>query len=966
MSTALESTGMSTPATESAPVGMIVTGDYLVVISNYIRRLSRAIIIFREHHWLHTVDGRRPTKLPTSERNPIMSDPVKKIIFFDLETSGLGLSPFGGQLPSQSLSGHNDADQILSAYFIVADERGEILERMNIILGTRGDIVPKADSLAITGMRVQGRKGLSEAKAAMKIKALFVRHGGINSIVAGHNSEIFDIPRLRSLLTRNGVDPAAIPRASVDTRTEATRAWIKAVKPEPGRALESGSESDSMTLAAACKRHGVPFVKEEAHDAKYDTEATVKLWQALGRPLSSRHQVFDSPYEIEKRVGKSIKFNVVEFGSFKEKKMTFKEKNLTVIGCGISSVETAMGLKHLTDTFLINNETVDPSFGATLQRHVKAKAVLSKTEGPEADKAAEEFESTRAQILSMVSKEGVLTKRGFNSAVQYYDGADAVSESSLFDKRRIDGLDPTTELSNLLRDTVLIESEEKVKQAAQSLYSRYEEQFKDLLPLSSKIDGPLHPVTPLGDHGISMIPGLASHMGNMPIVDRRRYMLSIVKDQGLGWAGNLLEMTEKYGARNNVPGYEDTRLALIDSQLPAVLDVKVAEWTIDELFPKAGEQKNFKASDVSLITARSNGSVVQVLMHKRGGSISTFFIRYPEPEPKHSGPTAGVSIPMSLSITHMSEEIQAWPVGLSKTGAETLARAISREALVPADRSFDSYKKLLEGRLAYEMSKPSESRNQPLIDALQETFDLLGESPEALARQMRAISFMTEDEHDAAFGEPTLPNNPSEDEFMLAAYDDLRSDFLDATVRKTLASNETPKDHSLISDTSTESDTPSMSTGPDSNNFTRLSLFQCKVCLRTVKSRTSIEGIGPKCAKKLRNFIENPMVIASPDINKRTIGDIEESFKTNGDARRYPIMLVSVGDKSFVADVVEKLEDGSLLMINLTRLANTAGTKKRYTKISSTASKVTAAFVGDLGIVVGAPDLRVIKVFGES
>jgi len=100
-------------------------------------------------------------------------------------------------------------------------------------------------------------------------------------------------------------------------------------------------------------------------------------------------------------------------------------------------------------------------------------------------------------------------------------------------------------------------------------------------------------------------------------------------------------------------------------------------------------------------------------------------------------------------------------------------------------------------------------------------------------------------------------------------------------------------------------------------------------------------------------------------VGARPISDIERAYKTNGDARRYPIMLVRSQGATFVADVVEKLSDGSFLMIDWTRLAKIAGTKKDYQKNSPTKRASIASFVGELGIVAGGADLEVIKVFGE-
>ena len=205
-----------------------------------------------------------------------MSKTGKKIIFFDIETSGLGKSPFGEYLSPGGLVGERDADQILSAYFIVTDDQGTILERMNVILGSRGDVVPKMDAIAINGLNPQKRRGLSEAAAAAKIRALLVRHGGINAVIAGHNSDSFDIPRLRSLLVRNGIDKAVIPKNSIDTMTESKRDWIKTNAPVDGQKLDSHYTNDSMSLASSCLRHDIPFSKAEAHDGRYDVEATVK------------------------------------------------------------------------------------------------------------------------------------------------------------------------------------------------------------------------------------------------------------------------------------------------------------------------------------------------------------------------------------------------------------------------------------------------------------------------------------------------------------------------------------------------------------------------------------------------------------------------------------------------------------------------------------------------------------------
>jgi hypothetical protein len=216
-------------------------------------------------------------------------------------------------------------------------------------------------------------------------------------------------------------------------------------------------------------------------------------------------------------------------------------------------------------------------------------------------------------------------------------------------------------------------------------------------------------------------------------------------------------------------------------------------------------------------------------------------------------------------------------------------------------------------------------------------------------------------EHDGLYGEQ-VPGMPSEDESMLLAYDDVRAEFLQVHGKVLLPSvSGVPHENEASNEAP-----PAVAAGSAVYSLNPAPSYQCKICSRDIKSRRSVAGIGPKCAQKLRHFIERPMVVATAATAERQIADIESSYKTNGDARKYPIMLVRTNEETFVADVVEKKADGSFLMINLSRLAKKAGTKKDYKKQSSYKTAADKSFFQDLGLVVTDGNVKILKVFGEE
>jgi hypothetical protein len=471
-------------------------------------------------------------------------------------------------------------------------------------------------------------------------------------------------------------------------------------------------------------------------------------------------------------------------------------------------------------------------------------------------------------------------------------------------------------------------------------------------------------------------------------------MLETMEDRGYGWAGNLLEMVEKFGARNAVPGYETARLEIIHSQLPRTWMTASTTLTVETLFPGPKEQMSLKESGVKSLFFSADGTTLSLTLHRDDGTSMIMQIPYPK---TGRGEDDGSPLRANLTQKFISESLIGLGLDVNKTGAERIAKALGQDIIsaVPADRSYDAYKALLQHRRSLEMDRPEESRNEKLMAGLDDSLQILGQDYDQFIINTTPTCDMTSDEHDALYGETHVgPGSP--DEMMLEVYDDLRSDFLDATVRVPLEPMSANEPHEAKTDDEVglgqigPSDfTEARPSGPDrpaalaqdaqgaqdaqdaqgtaspSRQAQGSSFFVCKVCSRAVKSRTSVAGIGPKCAAKLRRFIENPLSVSTSMTGARPITDIEREYKTNGDARRYPIMLVRSQGATFVADVVEKLSDGSFLMIDWTRLAKIAGTKKDYQKNSPTKRATVASFVGELGIVAGGSDLEVIKVFGE-
>lgn len=89
--------------------------------------------------------------------------------------------------------------------------------------------------------------------------------------LVGHNIVSFDIPKVQSALSRNGHDP--LPRSPMVDTLRLAR-WKQ---PNPG----VPSKEWRHTLEHACRRAGVAFDTDKAHDASYDVDRSQALFAAL-------------------------------------------------------------------------------------------------------------------------------------------------------------------------------------------------------------------------------------------------------------------------------------------------------------------------------------------------------------------------------------------------------------------------------------------------------------------------------------------------------------------------------------------------------------------------------------------------------------------------------------------------------------------------------------------------------------
>jgi len=854
-----------------------------------------------------------------------MSQKPPVTIFFDFETSGLGKMPFETEVsPDNIFFGRSDVDQILSAYFMAVDDRGQVIERMRLEFANRGDVVPKPGAIKTNRIPIIGRRGIAESDGARKIVDFIERHGGKRATLAGHNVVKFDIPIMRQLLINNGYNPRKhLPENVVDTFIEAKREWLGKHKPSHGHVLDNQSPSDGMNLESVCRRLGIRFDKAEAHGARYDVERSLAVWQKLGTPKTSISGAVDNPYDLERKYsGKSLILKNIDY--VPKTGNRYSEKKLAVVGVGafrpdepdeVLNIQTLMGSKAFAATYVIDEEKIDSGFRNLLIQYTELSHDLIKVNIPE---LKEMHQNTRAQLSAMLSEKGVLKTAYFEKGASL-NGTEVDAES-LIPSHSVGGISALGALQEIVTEDFLMPSLLELK--AKDDHKKYP-LYAKLFETMGVDEGyyPMNPECPVRT-GLSVhAPFAAVEWSKYSDGERRDLAIkTFLGERGYGFVGQMLILMEKYGARNNIQGYDQFRRQLLDMQLPEHWPTK--QDTVNFLHESRGEDATNRAifqglldRGFSHLDVSCDGKRYRYQFYKLDGQILSGDFEMPKPDSKHEIFSL-TGLYKSHTKKHLADSLSELPIGFKMKEANAIADAVLASLVgdVGPSRSYDDYKTALGTALNAELAKPEGLQDQNLIFGLTQSLTVLGQNYDEFIANTKP-DIMTPEEHDSLFSAEIVATEDHESEDLLRKLDQQRSDILAETTGEQITLDPVPAPHQPVD-------------MPGQLDYGAIPKTKCKICARDIKSRRSVNGIGPKCAKKLAFFIQNPMVVASGNTSGKTMQEIEKIFDVDDDPRKYPIMLIRHQGVTFVADVLEKRADGQFVMVNLTKAITLAKNQK--------------------------------------
>lgn len=222
---------------------------------------------------------------------------MKTYLFYDLETTGLNKA----------------FDQILQFAAIRTDEEFKELERYNIIVNLRPDVIPSPGASITHRISIAKTKtGVSEYEAVKKIHELINEP---DTVSLGYNTLGFDDEFLRISFYRNLLPPYTHQYANGCKRSDLLplTAIYKLFKPEVIKWPEvNGRPTLKLEHISSLNRLAVG----QAHDALVDVEATVELAKKLSTEKSFWdyfEKSFEKQTDIERREKLGVAFES-EFG----------------------------------------------------------------------------------------------------------------------------------------------------------------------------------------------------------------------------------------------------------------------------------------------------------------------------------------------------------------------------------------------------------------------------------------------------------------------------------------------------------------------------------------------------------------------------------------------------------------------------------------------------------------------------
>jgi DNA polymerase-3 subunit epsilon len=214
---------------------------------------------------------------------------MKKILFYDTETSGLPL----WNLPSE----HPDQPRVVQlAAELCNEETGDTLQQMNMIIRPEGWTIPD-EVAAVHGITTE--RAMAEGVAADQVVANFIEMWKEANLRAGHN-ESFDMRMLRIEIMRHATlsmetvgpgDGPEVPFADYWKTapaycTQGNSVKILNLPPTPKMVAARRKGPKSPNLAEAYK-HFTGQDLEGAHDAMVDVRACKAVYYGIKNHLKA-------------------------------------------------------------------------------------------------------------------------------------------------------------------------------------------------------------------------------------------------------------------------------------------------------------------------------------------------------------------------------------------------------------------------------------------------------------------------------------------------------------------------------------------------------------------------------------------------------------------------------------------------------------------------------------------------------
>ena len=855
------------------------------------------------------------------------------IIFMDSETTGV----------------NHRSDQMLSLTMAAVDPlSGEVVEKKTFKIGFRGDVRVNPGAVAVNGINPLRHVGKTEAATALEVRDFIMRHGGPSAPVGGYKVS-FDTKFIRSLLTRSGHDSTIVSHSQVELYNEAARMIHKKrfpvadLKQITTRVNGVERTRGSLTQGSVAQALKIEVDEKRLHDDSYDVDTSIRIWRSLGRPSAKRAQGANNPYEIQKAYGgKAVKTREWDpiLGQVVE-----KQYYITGYGAGAQDDQFGPRTFHSAAAIRIDGE----DYSDAVSRLEKEREARS------------EGKSLKKGGLGETAVKNIARPFVFDRPLVL-----EVEEVALNTRQRRD----MEELSGYVNSQL---ENDRLKKSLQ-LFERDERGVTEDFVLDQPEDR-----TSILDHADeALVPKKAQQMASMNRQQRVDLVSKLANESGRGrvWAQNFLIMSERYGYRNGLVGFEEARVRDLREALPSHVEHRELEKNISELATaeKTLEKRGFQKV---ILTCEGKGVGIQ-FFGKSGDSEGIFIENEIDARGKICAPKAAAvkaEIQRFLSCNQaeaneirsnfsgfidnrsyesLKDSFQEKISQLDQAGEHDQADVL-RQTLVDLGSDYDEYVRNTSPKL--DLSEPSlddveapvpEREDLSSLPSYVSYGDRLREElKDTLPRAYNDLPGVDADRLKAASPTEILKINllnpgiaRAKELDALATEHGVDLSQIDGqearAIEPTDDLNYVEADGMRMKEAATEAEgelgqlvhfkVDSKSSGSRQNDSAAEDgIVRCKICNRAVRDANAVAGMGPKCAGKLLDFIDRSDVGAD-DITPRTYEDVSQVSRYG----RFPIMIVrnKKTQKTFAADFVRKEEDGRYLVVDLSEVARRTASGK--------------------------------------